>query len=251
MLRRWRRLCNSSGGCRSSGYDSVPAPPAPLLRTLGGPAAAATRRSAATAASHNQAPIRVLVAGGGVAGCIIASQLLRTPGIEVSIVERRSAGELPRGLNLLLNHNGMAALADIDASLEAALRSIGTDTVGWSARMMTGELLYELADVQEEGLADTPGLVGRWDEVNATLQAACGVDQIRFGTAVSSWEYAPPENPGALRVHLEEETVDDSAAAAAQGSGGGGGTRTIVEVNRETRRLMWLLVFVFIESLSR
>ena len=165
--------------------------------------------------------------------------------------QRGRATELPRGLNLLLNHNGMAALADIDASLEAALRSIGTDTVGWSARMMTGELLYELADVQEEGLADTPGLVGRWDEVNATLQAACGVDQIRFGTAVSSWEYVRPENPGALRVHLEEETVDDSAAAAAQGSGRGGGTRTIVEVNRETGRLMWLLVFVFIESLSR
>ncbi len=155
--------------------------------------------------SHEHRPIRVLVAGGGVAGCIIASQLLRTPGVEVDIVERRGAGELPRGLNLLLNHNGMAALADVDPSLEAALRSIGTDTTGWSARTMTGEVLYEIPNVQTEGLADMPGMVGRWDEVNATLQAACA-GRIRFGTAVSGWHYTPENN---LSVTLTLLGADD------------------------------------------
>eukprot|EP01043_Picozoa_sp_COSAG02_P024930 COSAG02_NODE_1382_length_12967_cov_9.151694_5_plen_302_part_00 len=159
--------------------------------------------------SYEHRPIRVLVAGGGVAGCIITSQLLRTPGVQVDIVERRGAGELPRGLNLLLNHNGMAALADVDPSLEAALRSIGTDTTGWSARTMTGEVLYDLPNVQTEGLADMPGMVGRWDEVNATLQAACA-GRIRFGTAVSGWHYTPENHLSVTLTALgaEDETTD-------------------------------------------
>jgi hypothetical protein len=43
---------------------------------------------------------------------------------------------------------GMAALADADPALAAALRAIGTDTVGWSARTMSGEVLYDMPDVE-------------------------------------------------------------------------------------------------------
>ncbi len=164
--------------------------------------------------SQGNRPIRVLVAGGGVAGCIIASQLMHTPGVQVSIVERRGAGELPRGLNLLLNHNGMAALSDIDPTLEAALRSIGTDTTSWSARTMTGEVLYDLADVQAEGLADMPGMVGRWDEVNSTLQAACH-GRIRFGTAVSGWQYTP-ENSLSVSLTVFGEAKEATAPDGTQ-----------------------------------
>eukprot|EP00969_Alexandrium_andersonii_P346800 15332139-Alexandrium_andersonii.AAC.1 len=48
----------------------------------------------------------------------------------------------------------------MDAGLAAAIRRRGVATVGWRARTMTGELLYDIADVQAEGLADAPGAGG-------------------------------------------------------------------------------------------
>ena len=85
--------------------------------------------------------LRVVVAGGGIAGCILASQLAKEPGIRVQVIEKRRKDALPPGLNLLLNHNGMSAIHDVDPSLAKAVRGRGHDIVGWSARMMTGRSL--------------------------------------------------------------------------------------------------------------
>ena len=107
-----------------------------------------TRRLTSCAATL--APLlRVAIAGGGIAGCIFASELKKEPRIEVDVFEQRPADVLPAGLNLLLNHNGMAALLDTDPVLEAAVRGRGHDVVGWSARTMAGHELYDIADVEK------------------------------------------------------------------------------------------------------
>ena len=111
--------------------------------------------------------LRVAVAGGGIAGCILASQLKKHGRIAVDVFEQHQKNALPAGLNLLLNHNGMATLLNADPSLEAAVRGRGHDVMGWSARTMDGGKLYDLSDVQAEGLADQPGVMARWDERKA------------------------------------------------------------------------------------
>ena len=92
-------------------------------------------------------PLRVAIAGAGVSGSIVAAQLAKHPNVEVTLLERFARGALPPGLNLLLNHNGLAALHDTDAELEARIRGRGHDIIGWQARTMTGEVLYDIPDL--------------------------------------------------------------------------------------------------------
>eukprot|EP00969_Alexandrium_andersonii_P312391 13802404-Alexandrium_andersonii.AAC.1 len=54
-------------------------------------------RTAAHLASASRAELRVGVAGGGIAGCLLASQLSREPGVRVEIYEQRARGALPPG----------------------------------------------------------------------------------------------------------------------------------------------------------
>ena len=139
--------------------------------------------------------LRITVAGGGIAGCILASQLAGEPGVRVNVYEQRCADELPAGLNLLLNHNGMAALRDSDQELEAAVRGRGHDVVGWSARTMAGRILYDLENVQAEGLADLNGVMARWDEVNAVCQRAAW-SRISWGHKCTGYDYVTAEHRG-------------------------------------------------------
>ena len=146
--------------------------------------------------------LRVAVAGGGVAGCILASQLRKEPRVQVRVFEKRSQDALAPGLNLLLNHNGLSALRDTDAELEAAIRGRGHDIVGWSARMMTGRVLYDIPDAVEAGLADRRGVRARWDEVNAEVQKACW-SSIEWGGAIGSYQYRDSAERGGAVVSTD------------------------------------------------
>lgn len=145
--------------------------------------------------------LRVAIAGGGIAGCILASQLLKEPRVEVRVFEQRQRDALPPGLNLLLNHNGMSALRAVDPILEEAVRGRGHDIVGWSARKMTGHVLYDIPDAVAAGLADCNGVRARWDEVNAEVQRACW-DAIEWGDAVTGYRYVTDDD-GRMSVAAE------------------------------------------------
>ena len=91
----------------------------------------------------------------------------------MTLLERFSRGALPPGLNLLINHNGMAALGATDAELAEAVKKVGDPMVSWSAATVSGESLYRLGDVTRPGagfdpndkcaepLANTYGVRGR------------------------------------------------------------------------------------------
>lgn len=132
-------------------------------------------------------PLRVAIAGAGVSGSILASQLAKHPNVQVTLLERFARGALPPGLNLLLNHNGMAALGALDADLATAVKRVGDPMVSWSAATLSGESLYKLGDVTRPKapssgfsaddecaapLADTYGVRGRWRDLTATCQLA-------------------------------------------------------------------------------
>lgn len=67
-------------------------------------------------------PIHVAIAGCAVNGSILASQLAQNAAICVTVIERCSRGGLLPGLNLLLNHNGLAACHESREAKEAAWR---------------------------------------------------------------------------------------------------------------------------------
>ena len=162
--------------------------------------------------------LRITVAGGGIAGCILASQLAGEPGVRVNVYEQRCADELPAGLNLLLNHNGMAALRDSDQELEAAVRGRGHDVVGWSARTMAGRILYDLENVQAEGLADLNGVMARWDEVNAVCQRAAW-SRISWGHKCTGYDYVTRGADAGVCARLsgEGDTVEADLLVGADG----------------------------------
>ena len=129
--------------------------------------------------------------------------------MQVRVFEKRSRDTLAPGLNLLLNHNGLSALHDTDAELEAAIRGRGHDIVGWAARMMTGRVMYDIPDAVEAGLADRRGVRARWDEVNAEVQKACW-SSIEWGGAIGSYQYRDSAARGGAVVSAR---IDGAAAS--------------------------------------
>ena len=88
--------------------------------------------------------LHIAIAGAGVSGSILAAQLAKHAGVRVTLIERFARGALPPGLNLLLNHNGMAALGELDHDLAAAVKRVGEPMVSWSAATLTGRSLYRV-----------------------------------------------------------------------------------------------------------
>ena len=164
--------------------------------------------------------LRVAVAGGGIAGCILASQLRKEPGVQVDVYEARNNEVLPPGLNLLLNHNAMSALRDTDPALEAAMRGDSQKVHGWQARTMTGKVHYNIPDSTAAGLADGPGMMARWDMVYNVVRDAAR-ESMHWGDAVDSYRYTTTDDghhhPGGGAE--EAPAVEASLASSGQSVG--------------------------------
>lgn len=93
----------------------------------------------------------------------------------------------PPGVSLLINHNAMATLEDYDPPLHARLAAVGSPVLEWAARSTTGEVLYA-QDMVAGGLADSPGLVARWDHFVAAVREAAeqGEHGIRYSAGKST-----------------------------------------------------------------
>ena len=165
-----------------------------------------------TTPPHPPPPLRIAIAGAGISGSILASQLAKHPNATVCLIERFARGALPPGLNLLLNHNGMAALRALDPHLAGRIGGVGEPMVSWSAHTATGEMLYDLGDVVEAGLADAYGVRGRWRDLTATCQLAAVASDavVLWRTEISDVRYNRDDDGG--------DDVDDDD------DGGGGGT---------------------------
>ena len=134
--------------------------------------------------------LRIAIAGGGICGGLLATQLRRSNLFDVCCFEKTPHTGGPPGVNLLLNHNGIAAIKDHDKDLYERLAAVGFEMKTWAALTMTGNCLYA-ENVVESGLADSAGLRARWDHFVAAIRAASedGEDGIIYDATVESFRY--------------------------------------------------------------
>ena len=166
--------------------------------------------------------MKVVIAGAGIAGNCMLRQLRHHPQVtSLKAYEQRSCSDAsPPGLNVVMNHNGMAAIQEIDPELyelflrtrscsskevEATAAEDGDDEEkkmvttpedveekktastsetpvapasassssemnNWSARTVSGKILYHLPNVVASGDAATPAMVAQWDHIHSTTR---------------------------------------------------------------------------------
>ncbi|GHP08837.1 hypothetical protein PPROV_000757400 [Pycnococcus provasolii] len=195
-----------------------------------------TRVVAASASSSapSTQPLRVVIAGGGICGGLILALLRNhivfgeqednaTQEIHIRCFERTPKGKGPPGLNLLLNANGVATLSDTDTELADAVKKVGLEVRRWSARDMTGNVMYDIHDAVCDGLADGVGLRTRWDDVQRTIRQFAPQDAIEWDADVVGYEYKGEGSSRHMLVNVlhkatnVEETVEADILIATDG----------------------------------
>lgn len=147
--------------------------------------------------------VRVVIAGGGIAGNALARQLRQDPTLDITIYEQRSITDAsPLGLNVLMNHNGMSVLEQTDPELFDKITENGSPVSNWSARMVDGTILYDLKDVVDLKLASTPAFVARWDYIHAATRCD---DITEYGTKVLNVQRSA-ELTDKLRVQVQRSS---------------------------------------------
>ena len=179
---------------------------------FGGRKGGATTQTTTKSTLAANMPFKVVVAGGGIAGNTFVGALLQRPDLDddldLRVWEATRRDQAPAGVNILMNHNGLAALNEMYPDLYERLLALPTTSpmVNWSARTVDGQVLYHLPDVTQSDsndrppLAVVPALVAQWNQV----YQATRVDAAPYTTfGVRVVEVQEDEN-GKLRVRLEE-----------------------------------------------
>ena len=131
--------------------------------------------------------MRIVIAGMGVVGGVIAAGLADLPGLELACVEeveRDDHASAGNGLNI-----GPNALTALKASLPAmttALQSVALPWLAWRASTVAGELLHALPLYE---VAHDHGLRIRWSDLYRVCRAAAG-ERIEYRHAALAVEMA-------------------------------------------------------------
>jgi 2-polyprenyl-6-methoxyphenol hydroxylase-like FAD-dependent oxidoreductase len=112
--------------------------------------------------------MNVVIAGGGIAGNILLRQLQKRDDIvKLRAFERRSIEEVtPPGLHILMNHNVLNVIRDIEPELFKEFQDIGSDVHNWSVRTVSGDILYRSDSERETGHAAVTALIARWNLIH-------------------------------------------------------------------------------------
>jgi 2-polyprenyl-6-methoxyphenol hydroxylase-like FAD-dependent oxidoreductase len=139
------------------------------------------RLTAEPAQRENRSGVKVLIAGGGIAG-LGAAISLRQAGHRVQVLERASVpGEVGAGLALWPNGRRALASLGVDDLDEAPVRSLKLST--WRGRLLSEPPLDQLERRYGFGMT----LVHR-AELHGRLLETLGPDRVRFGTEVVGFE---------------------------------------------------------------
>lgn len=138
--------------------------------------------------------MRVLIAGAGVAGSVIAAGLQEMGDVEVTCLERvDSAGHARAGNGLNIGPNAVTALAASNPHLLGDLHRISLPWKSWQAATIEGETLWRLP-LHE--VAHHDGLRIRWSDLYGACRKAAGAAVTYCSEVVT----ATPEKGG---VRLE------------------------------------------------
>ena len=135
---------------------------------------------------------RIVIAGAGVAGSIVARGLQGLPGVEVICLERvgeGAHGEAGTGLNV--GPNAVTALREHLPDLARTVEAASLPWRRWTIDLTDGTRLFDL-DI--ETVADNPGIRIRWAELYCILREGL---PIRYGNQTGEVER---QKDGRLRV---------------------------------------------------
>ncbi len=116
--------------------------------------------------------MRIVIAGMGVAGGVIAAGLADLPGIELACVEqvdRDDHASAGNGLNI--GPNALTARKASLPAIAAALQDVALPWKGWRASTVEGELLHALPLAE---VAQDDGLRIRWSDLYRVCREAAG-----------------------------------------------------------------------------
>jgi salicylate hydroxylase len=135
-------------------------------------------------------PLRIVIAGAGVAGCIMARTLSRIDGVEVICLERVDrADHSESGTGLNIGPNAIKALGAHDPELSEAVRSRSFPWKNWRMSLTDGTVLFDLPMNQ---VADNDGVRIRWSELYAVLRDAAG-DTVRYRSVITAAGISPAD----------------------------------------------------------
>jgi salicylate hydroxylase len=162
--------------------------------------------------------LKVVIAGAGIAGSILAYALHHTSGVDVQCLERSGrADQSDADTGLNIGPNAIKALAAHVPDLHAAVLGVSVLWRRWRVSLTDGTLLMDLA---LERVAENPGIRLRWAELYRVLRTAAA-PRIRFGTTLVSAGHSA-RRPGKLFIEARrgEERVACEDADLLVGSDG-------------------------------
>jgi len=143
--------------------------------------------------------MRIVIAGMGVAGGVIAAGLADLPGLELACVEqvdRDDHASAGNGLNI--GPNALTALKAALPAIATALQALALPWKGWRASTIEGELLHLLPLAE---VAQDHGLRIRWSDLYRVCREAAGL-RIEYRHAAVAVE------PSGGRPALQVEACD-------------------------------------------
>jgi salicylate hydroxylase len=133
--------------------------------------------------STDNKPLRVVIVGAGVAGCILARTLARCAGVEVTCLERVSRDDHSEaGTGLNIGPNAIKLLRAHDPALADAVAAASLPWQSWRTSLTNGTELFRLPLSE---VADNDGVRIRWSELYRVLRDGAG-SAVRYGVAVSA-----------------------------------------------------------------
>ncbi|WP_088889434.1 FAD-dependent oxidoreductase [Leptolyngbya ohadii] len=135
---------------------------------------------------HTGSPLRIVVIGAGVAGCLVTQSLLQTPGAEVICIEKGDEKNELAGTALNVGPNALKVLQQVFPTLAEKLYAESLLWSSWKAGLTDGTVLFDrsLLDV-----ADNPGIRIRWSELYQILRANL-LSYVRYHTTVIEMGYS-------------------------------------------------------------
>ncbi|MCU0540628.1 MAG: FAD-dependent monooxygenase [Oscillatoriaceae cyanobacterium Prado104] len=152
---------------------------------------------------REQNPIRIVVVGAGVAGCLIVQGLHKHPGVEIFCIEKGPEVHSLTGTALNIGPNALKILKQVNPVMAATLlaKEISLPWLSWKAGLTDGTLLMDLSFQQ---VADNPGMRIRWSELYNQLRSPIA-EKILYNTTITSMGYADFPDRGLLKLDVENQ----------------------------------------------
>jgi salicylate hydroxylase len=126
--------------------------------------------------------MRIVIVGAGVAGCVMARQLARLDGVDITCLERVAHDDHSEaGTGLNIGPNAVKALATIDPELVDSITRNSFVWRHWRVSLTDGTVLFDLPLSE---VADGPGWRIRWSELYRVLREAAA-PHVHYGCEIT------------------------------------------------------------------